>query len=260
MGKSWSSWSLISPCSTQAFVSSQAGRCLEHCLMNPFHLPAMQFTQQPFLCSSIRLALTDAILHSQVDHRREQISFWEGAYGPLHLDKLSSQNRLEWVLEADWAGTDVLGTAYPWSLEQITSLSRTALQPCILMVEMRCVCVCNHFGRPMLGVSPAGSRRRWAWRTEQRGCLTITLLSWMFGLQFIPSHSISLSRMRDLGSDQDKQLARTSTETDKTAGESDRDRDKHLPKEMTVYCIKTIYTCVCLHLSLYLFCLAVQFN
>lgn len=64
----------------------------------------------------------------------------------------------------------------------------------------------------------------------------------MFGLQFIPSHSISLSRMRDLGSDQDKQLARISTETDKTAGESDR--DKHLPNEMTVYCIKTIKACL----------------
>lgn len=72
--------------------------------MNPFHLPAMQFAQQTFLCSTIRLALTDAILHSQVDHRREQISFWEIAYGPLHLNKLSSQNRLEWVLKADWAG------------------------------------------------------------------------------------------------------------------------------------------------------------
>jgi len=35
------------------------------------------------------------------------------------------------------------------------------------------------------------------------------LLSWMFGLQIIPSHSISLSHLRDLGSDQDKQLAHT---------------------------------------------------
>lgn len=104
MGKPWSSWSLINPCSTQACVSSQAGRCLEHCLMNPFHLPAMLFAKQPFLCSSIRLVLTDAILHSQVDHRREQISFWEGAYGRLHLDKLSSQNRVEWVLKSDWVG------------------------------------------------------------------------------------------------------------------------------------------------------------
>jgi len=49
------------------FPGRQAGRCLEHCLMNPFHLPAIQFAQQPFLCSNIRLALTDAILHSQVD-------------------------------------------------------------------------------------------------------------------------------------------------------------------------------------------------
>lgn len=65
------------------------------------------------------------------------------------------------------SGTDVLRTAYPWSLEQITSFSQTALQPCILMVEIRCVCVCNHFGRPLLGVSPAGSRRRWAWLSDQ---------------------------------------------------------------------------------------------
>ncbi len=38
--------------------------------------------------------------------------------------------------------------------------------------------------------------------------------------------TLSHSRLREPGSDQDKQLARTSPERDKTAGESDR--DKHL--------------------------------
>lgn len=69
--------------------------------MNPLHIPAMHFAQQSFLCSFIKLALADAILHSQVDHSREQISLREGAYSPLHMDKLSSQNRLERVLKAD---------------------------------------------------------------------------------------------------------------------------------------------------------------
>lgn len=210
MGKSWSSWSLINPCSTQAFVSSRAGRCLEHCLMNPLHLPAMHFAQQPFLCSSIKLALTDAILHSQVDHSREQISLREGAYRPLHKDKLSSQNRLEWVLKADWAGQMSSQRRIPdhWSKSHLSARLRSSLA----YWWWRWDCVCNHFGRPVLGVSPAGSRRRWESRAEQRGCLATSLLSCMSGLWFIPTHSISLSRLREPGSDQDKQLARTSPE------------------------------------------------
>ncbi len=129
MGKSWSSWSLINPCSTQAFVSSWAGRCLEHCLMNPLHLPAMHFTQQSFLCSSIKFALTDAILHSQVDHSSEEISLRKGAYSPLHMDKLSSQNRLEWVLKADWAGQMSSQWCIPdrWSKSHLSARLRSSL-------------------------------------------------------------------------------------------------------------------------------------
>lgn len=228
MGKSWSSWSLINPCSTQAFVFSQAGRCLEHCLMNRLHLPAMHFAQQSFLCSSIKLALTDAILHSQVDHSREQISLREGAYSPLHMDKLSSQNRLERVLKADWAGQMSSQRRIPdrWSKSHLSARLYSSLAYWWWRWDAS-VCVIT------LGDLCWVSRQLVQGEDESRGQSSevvwppvFCLLSWMSGLWFIPTHCISLSRLREPGSDQDKQLARTSPERDKTAGESDR--DKHL--------------------------------
>lgn len=179
-------------------MSSQAGRCLEHCLMNPLHIPAMHFAQQSFLCSFIKLALADAILHSQVDHSREQISLREGAYSPLHMDKLSSQNRLERVLKADWAGQMSSQRRIPdrWSKSHLSARLRSRLaywwwrwdvSVCVITLGDLCWVFCQ------LVQGEDESRGQ---SSEVVWPPVFCLLSWMSGLWFIPTHSISFTAER----------------------------------------------------------------